>query len=114
MPEMTESDCESEDEGPAQPSDGGEDPGTGRRVRRKTINELEGEALIRDKAQRKVNDDEEEKKWASILVQAVEGGGQEEDAQRIFDDLTGKELDPKKVKEARRGETDSVKRIKAF
>ena len=73
IPVEPESDEDSEGEGPIQPSDGGEDPGTGRRVRRKTVNLLEGGSSIREEANREVNDDEEERRWAPILVHAVEG-----------------------------------------
>ena len=42
-------------------------------------------------------------------MQAVEGGWYEEEAEKIYDDLTGKELNPKKVHEARKGEMDFVR-----
>ena len=53
-PVEPESDEESEDEGQVNPSDGGEDPGTGRRVRRKVVNLLEGGSSTRRKQERKV------------------------------------------------------------
>ena len=53
-------------------------------------------------------------KWAAILIQAVEGEMMEEESQKIYDDLTGKELDPKKVKASRNGEMESVKNIRIY
>ena len=114
VPVESESDEESEGEGKIVPSDGGENPGTGRRVRRKIINLLEGGSSTRVKDQRKVADDEDEMKWAAILVHAVEGKMMGEESQRIYDDLTGKELNPEKVKAAREGEMDFVKKIQVY
>ena len=102
VPVESESDEESEGEGKIVPSDGGENPGTGRRVRRKIINLLEGGSSTRVKDQRKVADDEDEMKWSAILVHAVERKMMGEESQRIYDDLTGKELNPEKVKAALR------------
>ena len=53
VPVEAESDSDNEGEGPVQPSDGGENPGDGRRVRRKVINLLEGGAVIRDVMKKK-------------------------------------------------------------
>ena len=75
---------------------------------------MEGGSSSRGKTERKVADDEEEKKWAEILIQAVEGKVMGEESQKIYDDLTGKELDPKKVKAARRGEMEFVKKIQVY
>ena len=50
------------EEDEVKPSDGEEKPGEGRRVRRRNINLLEGGASIRDATEKKVNDDEEEKR----------------------------------------------------
>ena len=100
IPIEPESDADSEGEGPTQPNDGGEDPGTGRRVKRRTINLLEGGNMTRVEKERKVADDEDEMRWATMLVQSVEGVLTIEESQKIYDDLTGKELDPEKVKEA--------------
>ena len=75
---------------------------------------MEGGSSTRGKNERKVADDEEEKKWAEILVQAVEGEIMGEESWKIYDDLTGKELDPKKVKAARKGEMDFVKKIRFY
>ena len=72
-PVDSDDDLGDEGEDRAQPSDGGEEAGAGRRVRRRTVNLLEDGSRTRDKEERKVNDDEEEKWWAEILVQAVEG-----------------------------------------
>ena len=103
-----------EEEGPIQPSDGGEDPGTGRRVRRKTVNLMEGGGQTRVEVDRKVADDEEEMKWASILVQSVEGVIMGEESQRIYDELTRKELDPQKVENARKGEMEFLEKIRVY
>ena len=53
-------------------------------------------------------------RWASMLVQSVEGAITGEESQKIYDDLTGKELDPEKVKEARRGEMEFVKKMQVY
>ena len=74
------------------------------------MNLMEGGSTTRGKVDRKVADDEEEAKWVSILVQTVEGIAIGEESQKIYDDLTGKELDPKKVEEARRGDVEFVEK----
>ena len=61
-----------------------------------------------------VNDDVEERIWAKILVQAVEGGTDESEVARMFDDLTGLDLDPKQVKEARGEEMAFVKGLRVY
>ena len=53
-------------------------------------------------------------KWASMLVQSVEGVLMDEEAQKIYDELTGKELDPRKVDKARKGEMEFVKKIRVY
>ena len=58
-PVEPDSDADEKEEGPIQPSDGGEDPGTGRRVRRRTVSLVEGGGRIRAEGDRKVADDEE-------------------------------------------------------
>ena len=37
-----------------------------------------------------------------------------EESQKIYDDLTGNELDPKKVEAARKGEMEFVKKIRVY
>ena len=41
----------------------------------------------------KVNDDVEELYWEKLLTLFMDGSFQDEEAERIFDELTGKELD---------------------
>ena len=113
-PVDSDDDLAEENEGGIQPSDGGEEAGAGRRVRRRTVNLLEGGSRTRDKEDRKVNDDAEEMRWAEILVQAVEGEPWEEESRKIYDDLAGNELNPKNVKAARKGEMEFVKKIQVY
>ena len=61
-----------------------------------------------------VNDDVEERIWAKILVQAVENGMEESEVARMFDDLTGLDLDPREVKEARKEEMAFVKGLRVY
>ena len=78
------------------------------------MNLMEGGGSNRSTGERKVADDAEEMRWASILVQSVEGIITNEESQKIYDELTGKELNPKKVKQARNGEMEFVKKIQVY
>ena len=83
-------------------------------VKRYGENMLEGGNTSRVEKERKVADDEEERQWAAMLVQSVEGVITSDESQKIYDELTGKELDPKKVRAARKGEMDFVKKISVY
>ena len=61
-----------------------------------------------------MNDNVDEVEWAEMIIQAVEGGLQEEEVQRMFDDLTGKELNAEDVKGARKEEIEFVKKLKVY
>ena len=62
----------------------------------------------------KVNDNPEEVEWERIIAAMIEGNFNDEEAERIFDDLTGKELDLEEVRKARRDEIDFVKDLEVY
>ena len=75
------------------------------------INFLEGRSYVhpaKPHLDLRVNDDQEEKHWAEVLNMMVGGNFTGEEMCRVFDDLTGKELDGGKEKEARKDEMEFV------
>jgi hypothetical protein len=81
------------------------------------INFLEGRSYIhpaQPHLELAVNDDLEEMRWSEIMNIMIEGGFTDEVCAQVYDELTGKELDPGKVKEAREDEMEFVKGIKVY
>ena len=62
----------------------------------------------------KVNDNLEEKKWEEILEMMIEGRFEDEEAGRIFDDLTGKELVLSELRKARKEEMEFAKSLRVY
>ena len=82
--------------------------------RRKIIGSIEGVDIRDMNLGKGVNDDPEERVWAKILVQAIDSGMDESEVSKMFDELTGLELDPKEVKEAREEEMSFVKGLRVY
>ena len=61
-----------------------------------------------------VNDDLDEKIWTKILIQVIENNMNDEDAERMYDDLTGLEMDPGEVRKARHEEMEFVKGLRVY
>ena len=66
-----------------------------REKRRTIIGCIEGLDISDMNLGKGVNDDPMERVWAKILIQAVDSGMDESEVSKMFDDLTGLELDPK-------------------
>jgi hypothetical protein len=62
----------------------------------------------------KVNDNLEEIYWDNLMTLMIEGKFTDEDCARVFDDLTGKELQWDDVEAARADEMEFVKKIKVY
>jgi hypothetical protein len=62
----------------------------------------------------KVNDDVEELYWENQLTLFMDGSFQDEEAERIFDELTGKELDSGEVRMARKDEIEFIRQLKVY
>ena len=54
------------------------------------------------------------KSGTRATFESVEGIITNEESQKIYDELTGKELNPRKVKQARNGEMEFVKKIQVY
>jgi hypothetical protein len=62
----------------------------------------------------KVNDDMEELYWEKLLTLFMDGSFQDEEAERIFDELTGKEIDSGEVRKARGEEIEFIRQLKVY
>jgi hypothetical protein len=86
------------------------------------INSLEGTQPLRDRiiaylanhSDLKVNDDLKEAEWDELLTPMMEGDFIDEEAEQIFDELTGKGLDVEEVRKARQEEIEFVKQLKVY
>ena len=61
-----------------------------------------------------MNDDQEEVTWTKMLTLMIEGDFEDEEAEQIFDELTGKELDVEAVRQARKEEIEFVKHLGVY
>ena len=80
------------------------------------INYLEGRSYVHPAEPHlnlQVNDDQDEKNWAEVLNLMI-GGAFTNEMSRVFDDLTGKELDAESVREARGDEMEFVKGLGVY
>ena len=86
---------------------------TEREGKRRLIGLIEGRGPG-DSSEGSTNDDELEKKWAEVMIYMIENHVDDRDAQSIYDDLTGLELNGDEVAEARREEMQFVKDLGVY
>jgi hypothetical protein len=86
------------------------------------ISSLEGERELKlrvinylaNHSSLKVNDDPDEVDWEKAITLLIDGEFADEESERLFDELTGMELDVEEVRKARREEVEFVKRLKVY